>query len=266
MRAQPKGVLCVMEWRSKHTQPPAGQPRILLQGFALGTASHQLPPEIRRKLTELGPNCGYGVSYRFIDPPAKRRSPEQKAAQRQRNLIRRVERTTGPMFALGVIREELQKRPEYFAGAESEPEAAAYANRCDEHDRQLYAEFLNWYRQQARLTRPCAPWWEEAPGAARPFDPESAMREVVKAIQQCPDMVAQLVSLHAEFMARQAEALKPRQPGEPIRLDFGLRQKYEEMLTILRPFADERTPDGYELSLRIILADIVRADLMPQIV
>lgn len=54
------------------------------------------------------------------------------------------------------------------------------------------------------------------------------------------------------------EALQPRMPGEPIRIDFGIRELYDEMLMLIKPFATAESSGDHQLCLNRIFNDLVR--------
>ena len=103
-------------WSNPYTAPPDGQPRIRATTQTPYTAgSSRTPPEIAAA-APIG--SGYCVAVSVTDDqPPRRFSQAAKARIRRRNLERRIQRRA-PLFAAELLQAELDRRPEYFAGAD----------------------------------------------------------------------------------------------------------------------------------------------------
>lgn len=133
-------------------EPPAGMALVQASGFALSSSHEDIPQHIRARQTELGLGSGWMLNWWAVNPPAQRHTDERRAAQRQRNLTRRVEKSIGPLFSAQVIAEEQSKRPEYFSG-QREPAHAARIAELDALDAQRWEAYVQWwtaYHQERR--------------------------------------------------------------------------------------------------------------------
>ena len=156
-RARPtRGFMYRLEWQRK-TPPPDGV-KVLGTAFATHTGPDNEAKHLHDRLREIGYGRGYAISVSFVEPPAQRRSKAARGQQRRRNLERRVtgKRGVGPLFARDVIAQEVQRRPEYFAG-KADPAHEARIRELDQQDAQQWATYLAWWdAQQPKVT----PFWQ----------------------------------------------------------------------------------------------------------
>jgi hypothetical protein len=135
-----------VQWHNPKTEPPPGMARVLIKAFAFSTRPEHKPEAIVRKLAELGFGSGWVLCSQAITPPAKRHTAERRARQRVGNLTRRVEKTIGPLFSQEVVAEAVARKPDYYAGAVDEAQAAHVA-QIDARDAELWAAYLAWYTE-----------------------------------------------------------------------------------------------------------------------
>ena len=111
----------VQEWSVRwtfHGEPPTGLPRVLAVEYiaarkGMGARNGELAAIYARTLQEVP--RGFGLCWTRHDRPPKRRSAEQRAAQRRGNLRRRIE-AQAPLFADELEARELAAKPGYYAG------------------------------------------------------------------------------------------------------------------------------------------------------
>lgn len=98
-----------LRWRYPH-RPCPGKVELV---SALVPAGAPAPAAVLEQWT---PGGDYMVCVGYPPPaPIKRWSAERKAACRRRNMEKRI-RKVAPLFADELIAQELEKRPDYFAG------------------------------------------------------------------------------------------------------------------------------------------------------
>lgn len=140
-RARP--ALAVQEWSvrwSLYGEPPDGLPRML----ALELLPADLEAGARRgrlhalyTLTLHEVPDGYGIYWTRHDRPPRRKTAEQRGAQRLANLKRRLA-AKAPLFADEFLARELEQRPDYFAGAKD----TAWRDQADAETAALYERLL----------------------------------------------------------------------------------------------------------------------------
>jgi len=107
------GWLFRIEWANPYTNPPEGAPCILAEIFAPDALNGSPPPELLS--IPITPGGGYSISIRAIWPPPRQLSVEMLARVRRKRLDRRA-RAKMPLFADEFIRQEMAKKPDYYAG------------------------------------------------------------------------------------------------------------------------------------------------------
>ncbi len=111
-----------VEWGNPYTNPPEGQPRVLVEWFE--TTAHReqrrlagdgnIPQQVAEAHV---PGSGYMVCVSTIAPPPRQKEKEQLATLRRKRLEKRMTEKH-PLFAEQFIQEELQKRGWYYDGEE----------------------------------------------------------------------------------------------------------------------------------------------------
>lgn len=110
------GHLYRIEWSNPYTQPPAGQPRILAEMFVPSPRAALVPPEIEA-MHRIG--SGYSINIRAVSQPPVERSPEARAADRQRRLRHRIT-DRYPLLADDMIADEISRRSDYYLDGRSD--------------------------------------------------------------------------------------------------------------------------------------------------
>lgn len=101
------------EWNDRYHEPPAGQPRVLAEVFfSYSEWPQPTPPEIKAVWK---PGSGYSIYVTFLNEPPKQMPPEKLGGIRMKRLRRRIEKKF-PLFVEEMVREEVAKKPEYYAG------------------------------------------------------------------------------------------------------------------------------------------------------
>lgn len=101
-------VLHSLKWHSPYTEPPAGQPRVLVEEIL----PRSMPSVVVERLWY--PGCGYSCNWSLLAPPVRRElSLETKQRIRRKNLVRRMEKNA-PLFAEQMIAQKLEAQPDYF--------------------------------------------------------------------------------------------------------------------------------------------------------
>jgi hypothetical protein len=109
-------------WASPYTQPPDGQPRVLISRTVTQTSGMPLHPDVQAVADSVGFGKGWGT-WVGIDPATETRrelSPEAKGSVRRKKLARAAEEKA-PLFAQELIQIEMKKNPGYYAGEEYKP-------------------------------------------------------------------------------------------------------------------------------------------------
>jgi hypothetical protein len=111
-----------IKWSNPYTNPPEGMPRELMAITRLQESTRDIPAEITQALeTVARPGTGWSL-FVGIDQdarPRRRLSPQAKASIRRKSLERRIRRVA-PLFADGIIADELAANPKYFNPVEDE--------------------------------------------------------------------------------------------------------------------------------------------------
>jgi hypothetical protein len=106
-----------VSWGNPYTAPPDAAERVL---WSCALPSDE---DYRAFLAQRGPavvpGAGWAIKVGVSRPPASRWSDEAKSRVRRANLRRRLDNAV-PLFAELFYTEELERRPDYFAGR-SEP-------------------------------------------------------------------------------------------------------------------------------------------------
>ncbi len=101
-----------LEWSNPYTNPPDGQPRVLLEEIL---SRGQEPQEIKKQHILGSP---YGVHFRPMATKQPRQlSIEAKQGIRRKAAVRRIQKAA-PLFAASLIAETMNKQPEYFGTKE----------------------------------------------------------------------------------------------------------------------------------------------------
>ncbi|MXV21671.1 hypothetical protein [Deinococcus xianganensis] len=108
-----------LRYYTPHREPPDGMARIQFTErveVSAGRGAPGMPPACQARYQELGgPGSGWSVCVERIEAPAKIRSQEHRARQRQANLTRRIQQKA-PLFADQLLHEHLAQQASYFAG------------------------------------------------------------------------------------------------------------------------------------------------------
>jgi hypothetical protein len=124
-----------IEWSNPYTDPPNGAPRILAEVFTLG----RTPPQEYLDLpVSLG--GGYCRASAHASPPGRQLPAESLAGVRQKRLARRV-RKKAPLFADELICQEMQAKPDYYAG-ETDAALKAAHDEVLTREAEAYADYL----------------------------------------------------------------------------------------------------------------------------
>lgn len=146
------GAVWSVRWSNPYTSPPDNRPQVLVQVYR--PEGHpevrglKLPAEIRRTLEEIGLGSGYGLHWRPISAPPRPKSPQKLAMIRRQRLERRI-RKKYPLFADQFIRDELAKKPDYYAGITDPDLAAARAEVIEDEEREI-AELIAAYKDEVK--------------------------------------------------------------------------------------------------------------------
>lgn len=108
-----EGFRVAVEWTHPYREPPDGKPRILIERFFITKGGCPKIPDDFHGLAPLG--SGYGFTVQHIGPPPRRMEPEKLASIRIKRLRRRIERKY-PLLAEQLIREEIDRKKEYYEG------------------------------------------------------------------------------------------------------------------------------------------------------
>jgi len=117
-----------VQWGNPYTEPPDGLPRLLARvqvSASRGAGAPSVPAEIDRVWSEA--NAAFVASlppgtpvkwpwsvYVSVTEQARRQvSDEARFRRRRQNLVRRIRRRY-PLFAEQMIREALERKPEYY--------------------------------------------------------------------------------------------------------------------------------------------------------
>src|SRR4029453_16285042 len=105
-----------IRWSNPYTNPPEGMPRELMATTCVQESPRHLPVGILQMLDTLArPGFGWGLCIGIDEDarPRRRLSLEAKGRIRRKSLERRI-RKKAPLFADGIITEELAANPKYF--------------------------------------------------------------------------------------------------------------------------------------------------------
>ena len=114
------GFLYRLEWHNPYTEPPDSKPRLLAEMFVPTDGSAHVPAEL---VALHRPGSGYVVTIQAVVPPPTERSPEQKAATRQKRLARRMEQRY-PLFAEEFTATAIDQKPDYYLEGQSDWDAS----------------------------------------------------------------------------------------------------------------------------------------------
>ncbi len=109
-----------IKWSNPYTNPPEGMPRQLMAITRVQESTRDIPQEILQMLETIArPGSGWGLCIGIDEDakPRRRLSLETKGRIRRKSLERRI-RKTAPLFADGIIAEELAANPKYFKPAD----------------------------------------------------------------------------------------------------------------------------------------------------
>ena len=108
-----------VQWGNPYTDPPEGQPRILITRKQEGPIRSQVPAEVEEVLRQVGVGKGWNlfVGVAYDDISRRRLSPEAKGKIRRRALAKRVQ-AKAPLFADQIIADKLAAQPDYYSGIE----------------------------------------------------------------------------------------------------------------------------------------------------
>ena len=123
-----------VEWSNPYTEPPAGQPRILAEIYVPEPRDVLMPPEIEA-MHRIG--SGYSITIRSLVQPPVERSPEAKAATRQKLLRNRME-AKYPLLADDMIAQDIARKPDYYLDGTSDRDAAKAARIAAELEEIAY--------------------------------------------------------------------------------------------------------------------------------
>lgn len=154
----------VIQWHSPYTEPPDGKPRILFEWFEsaqrrserMMAGGYHLPPAVL-EVNE----PGYGLWVGTIEVPRPPVGQERLAAIRKKRLERRM-REKHPLFADEFIRQEMERKGDYYAG-KTDAELAKKSAEARGKVYELYKRFCEFVEQHesaelAQQLREMAAW------------------------------------------------------------------------------------------------------------
>ncbi len=144
------GFRYTIEWFTPYSDPPGGLPRIKAEMFetceqrqARMTGGEPSIPQWFSDLCVIGDH--YCVTCQAICTPPKVLPESSLAVVRQKRLKRRIEKKY-PLFAQEFVGQEIERKPEYYAGVTRPDLAAAHQGVLDS-DQELYQRFLAYVSQ-----------------------------------------------------------------------------------------------------------------------
>lgn len=146
------GAVWSVRWSNPYTAPPDNRPRVLVQVYRPEghpeVRGPKPPAEIQRTLDEIGFGSGYSLHWRPISTPPEPKTPQKLAKIRRQRLERRIQKKY-PLFADQFIQEELERKPDYYAGITDSDLAAARAEVTEIEEREI-AELIASYENEQR--------------------------------------------------------------------------------------------------------------------
>jgi len=134
-----------VEWHSPYTQPPDGQPRVMVEMFesieqrkARMDNGEMSTPEVINALHRIGD--GYCIVSQAVCMPIKQMNKDSLAIIRQKRIKRRIQKKY-PLFAEEFIQQEIAKKPDYYLGETCQDLEEGYKQAIDEEE-QLYQRYL----------------------------------------------------------------------------------------------------------------------------
>lgn len=107
------GAIWSLRWSNPYTSPPDGRRVIKELFFPVGHRYLRIcPPELRAIHT---PGNGYSICWAAVSSPPKKLPQDKLALARQKRLRHRIEKKY-PLLAEQIIRDEIKKRPGFYAG------------------------------------------------------------------------------------------------------------------------------------------------------
>lgn len=111
------GAIWSLRWGNPYTLPPDGHRVIKELFFPVGHRYLRVcPPELNNLHT---PGNGYSISWSAVSALPKKLPQDKLALVRQKRLRQRMEKKY-PLLAEQIIRDEMEKRPEFYAGKTAE--------------------------------------------------------------------------------------------------------------------------------------------------
>lgn len=141
------GAVWTIQWGNPHTDPPAGQPRIMVERFyPVGHAHARVCPPDMEAMRPIG--SGYSVYWSPVTNPPRQLPQDTLAIVRQKRLRRRMEKKY-PLFAQYMIEEEMKKKPAFYAGITDEKLQKAH-DAAIELQRQRVVRLIKEYEERER--------------------------------------------------------------------------------------------------------------------
>lgn len=136
----------VIQWNhGAYRQPPDDLPSILAEQCILvpATWGARFPPELEKLYDEHKPPLGYGIHFGVLEEASKRTlSQEGKGKLRKSKLHSRLQKKV-PLFADQLEAQELEAKPDYYAGKISAAQERFIQECAQEHQKALEAARQN---------------------------------------------------------------------------------------------------------------------------
>jgi hypothetical protein len=134
-----------IRWNNPYTEPPEGKLRVIAEMYETIEQRKQRMmngegffPERLAELCELG--SGYGCHINAVCTP-HRKLPKETLAEVRKKRIKRRMQAKYPMLADILVTEEMERKPEYYAG-ETDPEILAMQDEAIQEEEEDYQRFL----------------------------------------------------------------------------------------------------------------------------
>lgn len=134
-----------IRWNNPYTEPPEGKPLVIAEMFETIEQRKQRVnggdgyfPERLSAMCELG--SGYGCHITAITTPHKK-LPKVTLAEVRKKRIKRRMQAKYPMLADIFVAEEIERKPEYYAG-ETDPRIEAMQDEAIREEEEIYQRFL----------------------------------------------------------------------------------------------------------------------------
>ncbi|MBN1535218.1 MAG: hypothetical protein JW908_00695 [Anaerolineales bacterium] len=135
-----------LQWGNPYTDPPEGKPRVIAEMFEtikqrknrVANGDEYFPRQLSA-LHTLGD--GYGCHISAVSTPHKKLPKDTLAEVRKKRIKRRMQKKY-PMLADILVAEEMEKKPEYYAG-ETDPDIQAMQDEAIWKEEEIYQRFLS---------------------------------------------------------------------------------------------------------------------------